>query len=85
MEVPAGAFETYKIQCGRYKPTELEFFYAPQIGHYVVMRIDDAALRIDDVPVGIPVACGGAEGAVMRRSVVRGGPVCGGFCWGAGR
>lgn len=43
VEVPAGKFDTYKIVCGRYKPTELEFFYAPDIGHYVVMRIDDPA------------------------------------------
>lgn len=43
VEVPAGKFETYKVICGRYKPTELEFFYSPEIGHYVVMRIDDPA------------------------------------------
>lgn len=43
VEVPAGKFDTYKVICGRYKPTELEFFYAPSIGHYVVMRIDDPA------------------------------------------
>lgn len=43
MEVPAGAFDTYKIVCGRYKPSELEFFYAPRIGYFVVMRIDDPA------------------------------------------
>lgn len=43
VEVPAGRFETYKVICGRYKPTELEFFYSPDIGHYVVMRIDDPA------------------------------------------
>ena len=41
VEVPAGNFDTYKVICGRYKPTELEFFYSPEIGHYVVMRIDD--------------------------------------------
>ena len=41
VEVPAGKFDTYKVICGRYKPTELEFFYAADIGHYVVMRIDD--------------------------------------------
>lgn len=43
VEVQAGSFETYKVQCGRYKPTELVFYYAPRIGHYVVTRIDDAA------------------------------------------
>lgn len=43
VEVPAGKFDTYKVICGRYKPTELEFFYSPEIGHYVVMRIDDPA------------------------------------------
>ena len=43
VEVPAGKFETYRVVCGRYKPTELEFFYSPDIGHYVVMRIDDPA------------------------------------------
>jgi len=43
VEVPAGKFDTYKVVCGRYKPTELEFFYSPKIGHYVVMRIDDPA------------------------------------------
>lgn len=42
IEVQAGTFETYKVQCGRYKPTELVFYYAPRIGHYVVTRIDDA-------------------------------------------
>ncbi|HEM45903.1 MAG TPA: hypothetical protein ENO23_02550, partial [Alphaproteobacteria bacterium] len=26
-----------------YKPTELVFYYAPRIGHYVVTRIDDAS------------------------------------------
>lgn len=43
VEVPAGKFDTYKVICGRYKPNELEFFYSPDIGHYVVMRIDDPA------------------------------------------
>ena len=43
VEVPAGSFDTYRIVCGRYKPVELEFFYSPDIGHYVVMRIDDPA------------------------------------------
>lgn len=43
VEVPAGNFDTYRVICGRYKPKELEFFYAPKIGHYVVMRIDDPA------------------------------------------
>jgi hypothetical protein len=43
VEVPAGTFDTFKVICGRYKPTELEFFYSPEIGHYVVMRIDDPA------------------------------------------
>lgn len=42
VEVQAGSFETYKVQCGRYKPTELVFYYAPRIGHYAVTRIDDA-------------------------------------------
>ncbi len=42
VEVQAGNFATYKVQCGRYKPTELVFYYAPRIGHYVVTRIDDA-------------------------------------------
>lgn len=41
VEVPAGKFDTFKVVCGRYKPNELEFFYAPKIGHYVVMRLDD--------------------------------------------
>lgn len=43
LEVPAGAFDTYKVVCGRYKPNEIEFFYAPRIGYFVVMRIDDPA------------------------------------------
>ncbi len=43
MEVPAGSFDTYKVVCGRYKPSEIEFFYAPRIGYFVVMRIDDPA------------------------------------------
>lgn len=43
VDVPAGSFDTYKINCGRYKPTELVFYYAPRIGHYVVTRIDDAS------------------------------------------
>lgn len=43
VEVPAGTFETYRVICGRYKPSELEFYYSPEIGHYVVMRIDDPA------------------------------------------
>ncbi|UCH73087.1 MAG: SPOR domain-containing protein [Rhodospirillales bacterium] len=43
MEVPAGGFDTYKVVCGRYKPSEIEFFYAPRIGYFVVMRIDDPA------------------------------------------
>lgn len=43
IDVQAGNFDTFKIQCGRYKPTELVFYYAPRIGHYVVTRIDDAS------------------------------------------
>lgn len=43
IEVPAGTFDTYKVICGRYKPSEVEFFYSPDIGHYVMMRIDDPA------------------------------------------
>jgi hypothetical protein len=63
MEVPAGNFDTYKVVCGRYKPNEIEFFYAPRIGYFVVMRIDDP----------------GSEGAVVRnllsfRRVALGGP-----------
>lgn len=37
VEVPAGRFETYVIQCGRQRPDELTFYYAPQIGHYIRM------------------------------------------------
>lgn len=43
MEVPAGKFDTFRAICGRYKPTEVELFYSPEIGHYVVMRLDDPA------------------------------------------
>lgn len=43
VDVQAGSFDTFKINCGRYKPTELVFYYAPRIGHYVVTRIDDAS------------------------------------------
>ncbi|MEE8444560.1 MAG: SPOR domain-containing protein, partial [Alphaproteobacteria bacterium] len=43
IEVQAGSFDTFKILCGRVKPDELVFYYAPKIGHYVVMRIDDPA------------------------------------------
>ena len=41
VDVQAGSFDTFKILCGRVKPDELIFYYAPKIGHYVVMRIDD--------------------------------------------
>ncbi len=41
IEVQAGSFDTFKILCGRIKSDELIFYYAPDIGHYVVMRIDD--------------------------------------------
>jgi hypothetical protein len=37
VEVPAGNFETYVIQCGRQRPDELTFYYAPRVGHYVRM------------------------------------------------
>lgn len=37
IETPAGRFETYVIQCGRQRPDELTFYYAPQIGHYIRM------------------------------------------------
>ncbi|MEQ8603940.1 MAG: SPOR domain-containing protein [Marivibrio sp.] len=37
IDVPAGRFETYVIQCGRQSPNELTFYYAPQIGHYIRM------------------------------------------------
>ncbi len=42
ISVQAGSFDTFKILCGRTKQDELIFYYAPRIGHYVVMRIDDA-------------------------------------------
>ncbi|WP_210681296.1 SPOR domain-containing protein [Marivibrio halodurans] len=35
--VPAGSFETYRIQCGRQRADELIFSYAPRVGHYVRM------------------------------------------------
>lgn len=35
--VPAGTFETYRIQCGRQRADELTFSYAPRVGHYVRM------------------------------------------------
>lgn len=35
--VTAGRFETYRIQCGRQRPDELTFSYAPRVGHYVRM------------------------------------------------
>lgn len=41
IEVQAGSFDTFRILCGRIKSDELVFYYAPKIGHYVVMRIDD--------------------------------------------
>ena len=41
ISVQAGTFDTFKILCGRAKQDELIFYYAPRIGHYVVMRIDD--------------------------------------------
>lgn len=43
VDVQAGSFESFRIQCGRFKPSELVFYYAPRIGHYVVTRIDDAS------------------------------------------
>lgn len=33
--VPAGRFDAYVIQCGRQRPDELTFHYAPAVGHYV--------------------------------------------------
>lgn len=37
VETPAGRFGTYKIACGRKRPDELTFYYAPAVGHYVRM------------------------------------------------
>ncbi len=37
VEVQAGTFGTYRIACGRKRPDELVFNYAPAVGHYVRM------------------------------------------------
>lgn len=31
-------FETFVVACGREKPDEIVFYYAPKVGHYVVQR-----------------------------------------------
>lgn len=38
IEVPAGAFNTFRVACGRQRADELIFYYAPLIGHYVRME-----------------------------------------------
>ncbi len=39
VEVLDNLFETFVVSCGREKPNEIVFYYAPKIGHYVVQRI----------------------------------------------
>ena len=63
VDVPAGSFDTFKVFCGRVKQDENIFYYAPKIGHFVVMRMDDP----------------GGEGTITRnllsfRRVALGGP-----------
>lgn len=37
---PAGTYNTYEIPCGRQRPDEVTFYYAPRVGNYV--RLDAA-------------------------------------------
>ena len=41
--VPAGSFDTYRIDCYRQKPERWSFFYAPSVGYYVKMESNNAA------------------------------------------
>lgn len=36
--VPAGEFDSFRVQCGRQGSRELTFYYVPEIGHYVRME-----------------------------------------------
>ncbi len=42
-DVPMGGFPTYRIQCGRKGTDEVVFHYAPEIGNYVKLVVQDAA------------------------------------------
>ena len=37
---PAGTYNTYEVPCGRQRPDEVTFYYAPRVGNYV--RLDAA-------------------------------------------
>lgn len=41
--VPAGVFNTYRIDCYRQKPELWSFYYAPSVGYYVKMESNNAA------------------------------------------
>lgn len=63
MKVGLGEFDTYRILCGRQRPDELTFYYAPEIGHYVQLvaasrdgsgveqRTLTAYMRVSPLPV----------------------------------
>ena len=36
--VPAGEFDSFRVQCGRQGSRELSFYYVPEIGHYARME-----------------------------------------------
>ena len=38
ISVPAGIFDTYRVDCYRQKPEKWSFYYAPSIGYYVKME-----------------------------------------------
>lgn len=39
VDSPAGDFNAFKVMCGRQRPDELVFYYAPKVGHYLRMEV----------------------------------------------
>ncbi|MEQ9491230.1 MAG: SPOR domain-containing protein [Alphaproteobacteria bacterium] len=39
VDSPAGEFNAFKVMCGRQRPDELVFYYAPKVGHYLRMEV----------------------------------------------
>lgn len=39
VDSPAGDYNAFKVMCGRQRPDELVFYYAPSVGHYLRMEV----------------------------------------------
>ncbi len=39
VDSPAGEYNAFKVMCGRQRPDELVFYYAPSVGHYLRMEV----------------------------------------------